>query len=75
MVNFYFKINYIKYDNQCIIMSDISKTTINMPKELKKELKKIAIDKDNSLSGLILDIITEYVESTKKAESSHEDSY
>ena len=42
-------------------MSDISKTTINMPVELKKELKKIAIDKDTSLSGLILDIINEYV--------------
>ncbi|WP_299526426.1 Met repressor [uncultured Methanobrevibacter sp.] len=57
-------------------MSDISKTTINMPVDLKKELKKIAIDKDTSLSGLILDIITEYVESGSKTESQQtEDSY
>ena len=27
-------------------MSDISKTTINLPVDLKKELKKIAIDED-----------------------------
>ncbi len=70
-----FLIKYIKYDKQFIIMSDISKTTINMPVELKKELKKIAIDKDTSLSGLILDIITEYVDSRKESESSQEDSY
>lgn len=57
-------------------MSDISKTTINMPVDLKKDLKKIAIDKDTSLSGLILDIITEYVDSGNKSESSQtEDSY
>ena len=42
---------------------------------LKKELKKIAIDKDTSLSGLILDIITDYVDSGKENESSQEDSY
>ena len=42
---------------------------------LKKELKKIAIDKDTSLSGLILDIITDYVDSGKESESSQEDSY
>ena len=41
----------------------------------KKELKKIAIDKDTSLSGLILDIITDYVDSGKESESSQEDSY
>ncbi len=52
--------------NNYIIMSDISKTTINMPIDLKKQLKKIAIDKDTSLSGLILDIITDYVDSGKK---------
>lgn len=40
-------------------MSDISKTTINLPKDLKKELKKIAIDEDTSLSGLILKMIEE----------------
>lgn len=68
-------IKYIKYDKQFIIMSDISKTTINMPVELKKELKKIAIDKDTSLSGLILNIITEYVESGKETESPKEDLY
>ena len=38
-------------------MSDISKTTINLPVDLKKELKKIAIDEDTSLSGLILKMI------------------
>lgn len=61
--------------NNYIIMSDISKTTINMPVDLKKELKKIAIDKDTSLYGLILDIITDYVDSGKENESSQEDSY
>ena len=40
-------------------MSDISKTTINLPKDLKKELKKIAIDEDTSLSGLIIKMIEE----------------
>ena len=40
-------------------MSEISKTTINLPKELKKELKKIAIDEDTSLSGLIIKMIEE----------------
>lgn len=63
--------------NNYIIMSDISKTTINMPVELKKELKKIAIDKDTSLSGLILDIINEYVGnegSNKSNENNNDDS-
>lgn len=56
-------------------MSDISKTTINMPVELKKELKKIAIDKDTSLSGLILDIINEYVgnEGSNKSNENNDD--
>lgn len=40
-------------------MSDISKTTINLPVELKKELKKLAIDNDTSLSGLIIEMIEE----------------
>ena len=40
-------------------MSDISKTTINLPKDLKKELKKIAIDEENYLSGLIIKLIEE----------------
>ena len=40
-------------------MSDISKTTINLPVDLKKELKKIAIDEDTSLSGLIIKMIEE----------------
>ncbi|MBQ2226406.1 MAG: Met repressor [Methanobrevibacter sp.] len=40
-------------------MSDISKTTINLPKELKKELKKMAIDEETSLSGLIIKMIEE----------------
>lgn len=42
-------------------MSETSKTTITMPNDLKKELKKIAIDEDTSLSGLILDIIQQYI--------------
>ena len=40
-------------------MSDVSKTTINLPVDLKKELKKIAIDEDTSLSGLIIKMIEE----------------
>ena len=40
-------------------MSEISKTTINLPKDLKKELKKMAIDEDTSLSGLIIKMIEE----------------
>ena len=40
-------------------MSDVSKTTINLPKDLKKELEKIAIDEDTSLSGLIIKMIEE----------------
>ena len=43
-------------------MSDISKTTINMPTDLKKKLKKIAIDEDTTLSGLILQMIEESLE-------------
>ena len=44
---------------QLLYMSDISKTTINLPVDLKKELKKIAIDEDTSLSGLIIKMIEE----------------
>ncbi len=58
-------------------MSDISKTTINLPVDLKKELKKIAIDEDTSLSGLIIKMINEGMESRKKTNnmSSVEDKY
>ena len=48
-------------------MSDISKTTINLPIDLKKELKKIAIDEDTSLSGLILKMIEEGMDNRKKS--------
>ena len=48
-------------------MSDISKTTINLPVDLKKELKKIAIDEDTYLSGLILKMIEEGMNSRKKS--------
>ena len=44
---------------QLLYMSDISKTTINLPVDFKKELKKIAIDEDTSLSGLIIKMIEE----------------
>ena len=40
-------------------MSEISKTTINLPKDLKKELKKMAIDEDTSMSALIIKMIEE----------------
>ena len=46
-------------------MSDVSKTTINLDKSMKKELKKIAIDEDTSLSGLILKMIEEAMEIEK----------
>ena len=49
-------------------MSDISKTTINLPVELKKELKKLAIDEDTSLSGLIIKMIEEGLISRNKAD-------
>ena len=58
-----------------LILYPILGDTINYIQDLKKELKKIAIDKDTSLSGLILDIITDYVDSGKESESSQEDSY
>lgn len=51
------------------IMTETSKTTINMPVELKKDLKKIAIDEDTSLSGLILKMINEAVEARQKEEN------
>ena len=47
-------------------MSDISKTTINLPKDLKKELKKIAIDEDTSLSGLIIKMIEDGMKARNK---------
>ena len=47
-------------------MSDVSKTTINLPKDLKKELKKIAIDEDTSLYGLIIKMIEEGMENRNK---------
>ena len=43
-------------------MSETSKTTISIPVELKKELGKIAIDEETTLSGLILKMINESVE-------------
>ena len=43
-------------------MSNTSKTTINLDKNMKKELKKIAIDEDTSLSALILKMIEEAME-------------
>lgn len=46
-------------------MSNVSKTTINLDKSMKKELKKIAIDEDTSLSGLILKMIEEAMENRK----------
>lgn len=49
-------------------MSETSKTTINIPVDLKKKLKKIAIDEDTSLSGLLLKMITESVELRDKKE-------
>ena len=47
-------------------MSNISKTTINLPKDLKKELKKIAIDEETSLSGLIIKMIEEGMQNRNK---------
>ena len=47
-------------------MTDISKTTINLPVDVKKELKKMAIDEDTSLSGLIIKMINEGLESRNK---------
>ena len=49
-------------------MSEISKTTINLPKDLKKELKKIAIDEETSLSGLIIKMIEEGMKSRNKSD-------
>ena len=61
---------------QLLYMSDISKTTINLPIDLKKELKKIAIDEDTSLSGLIIKMIEEGMESRNKTvEKSSEEEF
>lgn len=49
-------------------MSDVSKTTINLPVDLKKELKKIAIDEDTSLSGLIIKMIDEGMKQRKRTD-------
>ena len=49
-------------------MSDVSKTTINLPVDLKKELKKIAIDEDTSLSGLIIKMIEEGMKERNRTE-------
>lgn len=49
-------------------MSDISKTTINLPVDLKKELKKMAIDEDTSLSGLIIKMIEEGMKNRNKSD-------
>ena len=54
-------------------MSDIITTTINLPKDLKKELKKMAIDEDTSLSGLIIKMIEEGMQSRNKTVISDED--
>jgi predicted transcriptional regulator len=60
---------FIKLINKTIIMTDISKTTINLPSDLKKELKKMAIDEDTSLSGLIIKMIEEGYEARTKEDS------
>ena len=54
-------------------MSDLSKTTINLPTELKKDLKKIAIDEDTSLSGLLLKMINEGYERRKSISNMNND--
>ncbi|MCQ2971216.1 CopG-like RHH_1 or ribbon-helix-helix domain-containing protein, RHH_5 [Methanobrevibacter gottschalkii] len=54
-------------------MSDISRTTINLPVDLKKELKKLAIDEDTSLSGLIIKMINEGMENRKNSNISYSD--
>ncbi len=54
-------------------MSEVSKTTINLPNDLKKNLKKMAIDEDTSLSGLILKMINEGYEARQKNNNSVED--
>lgn len=54
-------------------MSDISRTTINLPVDLKKELKKLAIDEDTSLSGLIIKMINEGMENRKNINISYSD--
>ena len=57
-------------------MSDVSRTTINIPVDLKKELKKVAIDEDVTLSGLILKMINEGMESRKNNDNvSDEDTF
>ena len=50
---------YIEINRRLYNMSEISKTTINLPKDLKKELKKMAIDEDTSMSALIIKMIEE----------------
>lgn len=54
-------------------MSDVSKTTINLPVDLKKELKKMAIDEETSLSGLIIKMIEEGYEKRTQIKFSSED--
>ena len=60
---------FIKLINKKYIMTDVSKTTINLPSDLKKELKKMAIDEDTSLSGLIIKMIEEGYEARTKEDS------
>ena len=60
---------YIKLINNLYNMSDVSKTTINLPTDLKKELKIMAIREDTSLSGLILKMINEGYEARTKNDS------
>ena len=45
-----------------ILQMDKQNVTLSLPRSILRKAKKIAIDQDRSLSGLMVDLITEFVE-------------
>lgn len=50
-------------------MIEKQNVTLSLPKSLLREAKKLAIDQDTSLSGLMVDLLTQLVEKSDEYEA------
>lgn len=47
-------------------MTELVHLTMKIPKSLRNELKKVAIDEGRTVKEIVTELITEYINETKK---------
>jgi len=59
-------INYIKKEEALMKMADKAHLSMRLPKDLMKDLKIIAIQKEVTITSIVIKLLEDYIDENKK---------